>query len=94
MTSQAAVMIVLAAMQMLITALGTVIWARDKERRQDLRELQQEHKKLLETLPQRYVLRDDYVRTMASVDNKLDQVIGSLRDMAKHLHDHIAREAA
>lgn len=47
---------------------------------------------LLERMPRTYVLRDDYVRTMASVDGKLDLIRSDIQTLAQNLHDHVKEE--
>ena len=72
---------------------------RDETRqlRDELNERDKEHRtaveKLHEMLPRQYVLRDDYVRTMASMDNKLDLLITEVRAVAQNLHNHVESEA-
>lgn len=48
--------------------------ARDKENEKRLEEVKQELSDLKADLPLIYVTREDYIRTMNNVDNKLDKI--------------------
>lgn len=46
-----------------------------EERRQETNELRRELHEMKALLPQSYVLRDDYIRTMADFNRKLDRLL-------------------
>ena len=65
---------VMLALQLCVVAVATLLWARVRDNRATAERARDELARLHEALPRTYVLKDDYVRTMASFDRKLDQV--------------------
>lgn len=41
---------------------------------------------LRESLPQKYVLRDDFIRSVAGLDNKMDSVCKEVNEISKNLN--------
>ena len=48
---------------------------------------------LHEVVSRDYVLKDDFVRIMTSVDRKLDQVVEGMGELGRVLHEHLGSEA-
>lgn len=78
---------------------------RMNETRQDVRDLRDRQdqaserhtealRRVLDSLPQTYVDREDYIRTMASQDKKTDRVLAAVLDIQKDFQAHIVKERA
>lgn len=59
----------------------------------ELDQQRQAHAKLLEDLPRNYILREEYMRVMAGMDKKLDDLIGEVRSLNRDLRRHVEKEA-
>lgn len=46
----------------------------------------------LETMPKEYVLKDDYIRTLASFDRKLDKLVGMVSRMRRERRETSSEE--
>lgn len=75
------------------------------ERKTELRDLRDamnkkddEHQKAImtihELLPRQYVMKDDYVRIMASLEGKLDKLCQQVGKVAEEMTRHIGKEGA
>lgn len=60
---------------------------KEKQREQDekIDELSKDMSRLKETLPQKYVLRDDFIRAIAGLDNKVDNIAKEVGEINKSL---------
>jgi len=69
-----------------------------REQRQVQREQDLQHagaiKEVLELLPQAYVQKEDFVRTMAATGKQLDQVLHGIGQLHRDLSNHVVKEAA
>lgn len=61
---------------------------KEKQQEQDalIKEVEKEMASLKETLPQKYVLRDDFVRAVAAMDNKVDNIFREVSEISKSLN--------
>lgn len=64
------------------------------ERREEIKELEARFDAMCTTLPRDYVLKDDYVRIMTTIDRKLDRVFEKLGEVAQDMQRHIGKEQA
>lgn len=61
---------------------------KEKHKEQDdkIKDVERQMATLKETLPQKYVLRDDFVRAIAGMDNKVDNIFKEVSDISKSLN--------
>lgn len=55
------------------------------EHDEDIKDIKDDISKFKERLPQQYVLRDDFLRAIANLDNKVDNIIGEMSEVNKSL---------
>lgn len=81
---------------LLCTALGIIGYflkdirqqIKDQQKEQDskIEKVQEEVTTLRESLPQKYVLRDDFIRAIAGLDNKVDNICREVSEISKGLN--------
>ncbi|MDZ4042900.1 MAG: hypothetical protein U1D96_05320 [Eubacteriales bacterium] len=61
---------------------------KEKHAEQDkkIEAVERDVRRLSETLPQKYVLRDDFVRAIAGMDNKIDNIFKEVSEINKSLN--------
>lgn len=59
---------------------------KQQEQEQKLESLRKDMTNLKESLPHKYVLRDDFVRAIAGLDHKIDTICKEIGDISKGLN--------
>jgi cell division protein FtsL len=62
------------------------------EQDKEIENLKEEVSDLRASLPREYVLRDDFIRAIASIDHKIDQVTKSLTELNKNINWILGRD--